>query len=319
MKSNKKLLITRSKTSQIKPILEQIEKDPFFSRKNYKVFKRKIPKWILKKYSVVICDNNPRFITGKPYQKIEGQTMIQMTHGIWIKKPNHYLYWEQNGTNLILSPNDWSTKLYGKMGYPENAVLKYGYPRIQYYKSINQKEILDFLRNRIKDFDKYKEIVIFTPSWNNGVEKDDEYNIDYILERMNSDALLIIRPHFLNSKKVKYRSFKGIKRNIHLLNTNFSGEKLMLIADKLYTDYSSIIFDFAALKGKENAFYYNPLLQKDQSPRMNELLEKQYSDWGKGITDFGNEINWKEMEYYNINNPEKTIKLIIDKIKELLS
>lgn len=334
----KKVLITRPYSSQVTPLLNAIKNDPFFKEgSNYEIYDNspylektnKMTFRKLSKYKVIVCDVNPIFITGKKYIKTfknKKQIMIQLTHGVWTKKPNSYLYANKKTIDFILSPNKYSNDLYNKMGYSNDQILDYGFLRNQFYSEYNTNDIKEKLFGRIPQIRHYNEIVLFAPSWigNNGNKKvTTSYSLNSILSKISDDSFLIVAPHSLterNNVNINYTFDEKYTDKVFIWKhyDRLNGEKLMLISDKLFTDYSSIIFDFAALKGIENSFHYFPLDDPEQSSLLKSLYEKQYSQWGENLQSKDRENIWKDMKYFNSDNVTKPALLLKEHIKKLL-
>ncbi len=336
-----KILITRPYSTQIKPVLDEIKKDSFFrENENYVVYNKSVSELRknpmsedeLDSYKIIVCDINPKFIMNKPYIKTvrnEKQIMIQLTHGVWIKQLNSYLH-KGNGIDYILSPNKYSDNLYKELGYLDEEILSFGFPRMEYYKNLNKNEILAKLFETFDIKKRYKRFVLFAPSWINVKDKNNkrvEYSINPILSKLKRDTLLIISPHFLTKAygvEVEYIFKKRYKNSfiINELNDNsrLTGQELMLICDKIFTDYSSIIYDFAALKGIENSNFYFPIKDnKNQSKRTRKIYFDQYSNWGENIHfDIGTSKFWEEMDFYNKDNPNLSTKLLVNHLKKIL-
>lgn len=324
----KKILITLSETTQVIPLLDKIKSDSFFIEGiNYDILYGRITNEELSKYKVIISHVNPKFITGEEYtlkNKQKGQIMFQMTHGVWVKKPNNYLYKngnDESGTiDFILSPNKYSTKLFLKMGYSENEILNFGYPRLEYYSKLNKIEIINKIKREIPDFDNYKKIILFAPTWIRHNEKI-HYSLNKILDQLKNNSLLLVSQHNLSlEEEVIYTYKKRKKKHVHVFgpNSELRGEHLMKISDSLFTDYSSIIFDFATLNGWKKSHYYCPIEDLEQDEITREIYRKKFFEWGKGIVNFNRDDNKDDMIFYNANDVESSSISIIEKLKEWL-
>lgn len=326
-----KILIIKPDSSQLRPVIEAMKNDSFFDfSKNVDFFyekDEKLSKDEIAKYNIILCESNPSIITLKKFKKNKNQVIIQLTHGIWIKKINNYLK-KTKQIDYILSANEYSTALYKKIGYKSNQILKFGYPRIESYSKRNVNEIQEVVRKRIPKIDEYERIILFAPSWIHSIKKANlNYNLSWLEKELNKNDLLIICNHFLtNNSKLKVNYI--FKKNIDIFNwiwhPTIKGEDLMLISDKVFTDYSSIIYDWEEMRDSYNNDKYNPLEDKKQNKKLKFWMYPQYNSYGKELRRINKQMdlngNYKNiLKYYNRKNNQPSSKLIVNKIKDILT
>lgn len=125
--------------------------------------------------------------------------------------------------------------------FPKKKFISCGYPRVKY---LNDNKDNEILKNEIKE--KYnisdsKEIVVYLPTWRDyNYGKTEKIDNDYLLdtklfqEKLGEDYLVIDKNHsYLN--------------NSPTANQEMETQELLLIADYLVTDYSSVMFDAFAI------------------------------------------------------------------------
>lgn len=312
---NNKLLISRPNSQQAIPLINAIKSDPYFIE-NVNYFLGNNPpykKRQLRKFKIITCDNNPKHIMGKDYKKTDmpkKQIMIQFTHGVWVKQPSPFLYKKKGNIDYILSPCNYQTELYKKMGYEDDEILKFGYMRLEFYKNLDNDIIWDELIKQFNNIKRNEKFSIFAPSWIKVEEEDKNitYNLDEILKKIPKNQKLLIAPHTLtnrNGVKINFTKSEDFKNDLLILpnNMNSAGHKFMMVAESLITDFSSIYFDFKEVMQGKNAYFYNPIFDDLQSDRTKEIYKKIYSKWGTGITDIS---GYDESDFIHYNNSDTT-------------
>ncbi|MDR3063574.1 MAG: CDP-glycerol glycerophosphotransferase family protein [Methanobrevibacter sp.] len=135
----------------------------------------------------------------------------------------------------------------------EEKIKVYGTPRTDYY----FKKDLDIIKLKNNFYNKYpnskgKKIVLYAPSFRDNEKFNNVFNffdLNKFSENLSKDYFFIYRLHPKNS------SFKS---NNYLDATGFKNEQeLLLLADILITDYSSIMVDFAILEKPIIFFSYD--------------------------------------------------------------
>lgn len=195
-------------------------------------------------------------------------TVIQTWHGTPLKKlglglkfnPRAYLYVyrfsrELKKTNLFIFQNEFAKEILSKsFAYKGNKLVS-GYPTTDVLLELSYKKTLTKLK--VKGF---KKIILFAPTWRDDrCYKEDGKKIRYfsplfdiqkVSQTIGEDTLLLIKPH---SMETKINDCDDLPNNVRLM-TNQPIEELMVVADVLITDYSSIYFDYQILK-KPIIFY----------------------------------------------------------------
>ena len=196
------------------------------------------------------------------YTKHNGATWIQLWHGPPLKKmlydSTEKAIIEKNNMQKISKFQDikrWdyllcdnptiSSYFATSFLFPEHKMLCTGYPRVKYLLSHkNNSRYVDLLKDEY-GIPKDKKIVLYLPTWrdyNYHVEEDD-FDLDYLInlnslkEKLGDDYQIIYKDHvFLSrSEKVNFKNYDSAET-----------QELLLMADYLVTDYSSVIFDALA-------------------------------------------------------------------------
>ena len=129
---------------------------------------------------------------------------------------------------------------------PEHKFIHYGYPRVKYLIENRNNEYYKDMLKESYGFPKDKKLVLYLPTWRDYNYKSDESNFDisYLLDpaelqdKLGDDYLVIYKDHAFLSKSelVSYKNYDTAET-----------QELLVVADFLVSDYSSVIFDaFAA-------------------------------------------------------------------------
>ena len=218
------------------------------------------------------------------YTKHNGAIWIQLWHGTPLKKmlydSTEKAIIEKNNMQKISKFQDikrWdyllcdnptiSSYFATSFLFPEHKMLCTGYPRVKHLLSLkNDKRYVDHLKDEY-GIPKDKKIVLYLPTWRdyNYRVEDDNFDLDYLInlnslqEKLGDDYQIIYKDHvFLSrSEKVNFKNYDSAET-----------QELLLMADYLVTDYSSVIFDALAAEIPSviycNDFY--PGMWEDFSP-----------------------------------------------------
>ena len=197
------------------------------------------------------------------YAKRAGAIWIQLWHGTPLKRllydSNEKYIFERNRNNKNIKFNDiqrWdyliadnpnvSSLFESCFLFPKNRIISCGYPRVKYllehvcdnnYKEL-LKDCLGISRN--------KKIVLYVPTWRdyNYKKHIEEYDLSYLLNlqqlqnTLGSTYEIIYKDH----------PFVSAPQNVDFKNyCDCETQELLLVADYLITDYSSVLFDALAI------------------------------------------------------------------------
>lgn len=130
--------------------------------------------------------------------------------------------------------------------FDNNKILSCGYPRVKYL--IRKKNDENYKNNlkKLIGIPQNKKIVLYVPTWRdyNFGKNDKQYNLNYLIDlnelkiKLGYDYEILYKDH----------PFISAPENIDFKNyANVETQELLLIADYLITDYSSIVFDALAI------------------------------------------------------------------------
>ncbi len=196
--------------------------------------------------------------TPPAFRKRLNSTWIQLWHGTPLKK----MLFDSEETEIITKRDNHKINKYidiQKWDYlvtdnpninkyfetsfllPEKKFIPCGYPRVKYLADNRNNETL---KNEIKEkynIENGKEIVVYLPTWRDyNYGKTEHFDNDYLLdtnlfqEKLGDKYLVIDKNHtYLNTSSTA--------------NQEMETQELLLIADYLVTDYSSVMFDAFAI------------------------------------------------------------------------
>lgn len=348
MKKRVKILIMR-KSSQTLPILRLLKNNKLFNscKIDYyatrKLNNRKSPKTkqkVLSKYDIILSDmwlgplkfndnargKNFNIDTLFEYKKTnKNQLIIELTHGPFFKPiPDWMPYINPGIIDYIVAANGQTSKiLHTISGLKETNILDIGYPRLEYYNNLDLKWVKNQILNTYPDIVLDK-MVLFAPTWMYE-GKNVDVNIDFIIENISFDKIFYIalHPNTIKLKNINFYSEKGYNDKFIILDKPWEvpGEKLMLFADKLITDYSSIYFDFQAYSSIKNCYFFRPDINGTQDKNTIDSYKMMNEGWNT-IPFNPKEIS-KDKQFFNqMDNKIKPShfisELILGKIKEMI-
>ncbi len=160
-------------------------------------------------------------------------------------------------------------------------ILPLGYPRVEFLLNNNNNKQKDLIRKKY-NIEKNKKLVVYMPTWRDYNYGKDNIDSSYILnikelsEKLSDDYIVIFKDHtFLNSDN-KF--------------LNLETQELLLIADFLITDYSSVMFDAFAINLK-TVIYSNDFEKYQKSRGVYENI-------------------WEDLKDITVNNVDDVCKLI---------
>jgi CDP-glycerol glycerophosphotransferase len=212
------------------------------------------------------------------YRKREGQIYVQTWHGTPLKKIGFDIerpqfisgtsYFDQLASDvakwdLLLSPNPFSTAIMRHAFRYDGDVCDTGYPRNDVLCSGDAQRVAARVRRRLGLPDG-KRVVLYAPTWrDNQYYASGRYRFDFRLDlerawqQLGDDHVLLLRGHHHMADDVPEGSKPGFAINV----TAYPDiSELFLVSDVLVTDYSSVMFDFAAT-GRPMLFFTYDLEQ----------------------------------------------------------
>jgi CDP-glycerol glycerophosphotransferase len=204
---------------------------------------------------VVANDHFPDWFARRPEQ-----VCLQTWHGVPLKRlgfdvtarrnqGNRFTRWDQQVDNwqYVLSPNRFSTPILRRAYAVEGEMLESGYPRDDVLAGADREARTQELRRRLGIPDG-KRTVLYAPTYRDHVyDQRGRYRLDLHLdlERLRAavgdDTVILFRKHHYIVDPVPTHPH-GFIRDVSRYP---DGTELMLAADVLVTDYSSMMFDYA--------------------------------------------------------------------------
>ncbi|MFD7643257.1 CDP-glycerol glycerophosphotransferase family protein [Kitasatospora sp. NPDC059795] len=197
----------------------------------------------------------------------EGQVVAQLWHGTplkriarqvesdWLTADGYLdrLAHEVRQWNLLLSPSPFATPILADSFDYRGEMLEAGYPRNDRLVR-NDPEEAARVRARL-GIPEGRKVVLYAPTWRDDQRGDgDRYRLDLQLDveqaraALGDDHVLLLRPHVHVGGRMPDDAF------VRDVSDHPDVADLMLIADVLVTDYSSLMFDFA-VTGRPMLFF----------------------------------------------------------------
>lgn len=231
------------------------------------------------------------------YDKKEGQKWIQLWHGtpfkkmlfdstelsVMLKSPNHKVNLKKDVEkwDWLLSDSEIASEKFATaFDIDSKKVVALGYPRNQWLVKNNNRIKIEELKKKFR-LPLNKKIILYAPTWRdyNFKKSSVDFDINYL---MNIDKF----QKFLNDDNY-FVVFKGHDMEAGILSTydnlvSFGEEadtqELVLIADILISDYSSIIFDGIQVK-KPVYLFINDLSKYEFSRGVYEDMLHDFRDY----------------------------------------
>ena len=210
------------------------------------------------------------------FKKRKGQYYVMTWHSsLRLKKiekdvertlPEHYVKMAKNDSkkiDLLLSGCRFSDEIFKRAFWYDGVILPCGTPRCDIFYAPDIEKRRDKVRNAL-NLSTGDKVLLYAPTF----RKDDRldcYNLDFdhlvqILGQVKDEnwiVLLRLHPHLMAFSK---RLLKG--KNVMDVTRYDDIQELLLVADMLITDYSSLMFDFA--ETRRPCFLYAPDLEDYQ-------------------------------------------------------
>ncbi|WP_354640951.1 bifunctional glycosyltransferase/CDP-glycerol:glycerophosphate glycerophosphotransferase [Kitasatospora camelliae] len=205
---------------------------------------------------VVTSAHLPEFFTSRP-----GQVVVQTWHGTPLKRIGHdfekvwftdaeylkLLDREVPHWTMLVSPNRVSTPVLKRAFKFKGEILETGYPRNDLLFAADREKTAERVRERL-GLPEGKKVVLYAPTFRedrrrpqDGYQLDLRIDLDAARAALGEDQVLLVRGHELVCGQVPGAG-DGYVWDV----TSYpDAAELLLVADVLVTDYSSVMFDFA--------------------------------------------------------------------------
>jgi CDP-glycerol glycerophosphotransferase len=189
------------------------------------------------------------------WRKKPGQKYLQTWHGTPLKKiagdierpqmrdAKRYLrslardvtYWD-----LLLSQNRFSTEVLRRAFRYDGPILEAGYPRNDMLVSSEGDEVRAHTR-RILGLEEGVRAVLYAPTWRDSLDFELELDLGALADELGPQTVFLLRAHQHVSRAVGTQAHPRVVDVSRFPDTR----DVLLAADVLVTDYSSVMFDFA--------------------------------------------------------------------------
>ncbi|WP_408008454.1 CDP-glycerol glycerophosphotransferase family protein [Pseudalkalibacillus sp. A8] len=201
----------------------------------------------------------------KRFDKREGNVYLQTWHGTPLKKlvfdmkdihsanPNYKrdVYIQSRRWDYLISPNQYSTEIFGSAFKYDKTMLEYGYPRNDILYTGNDEATINELKRNL-NIPVDKKVVLYAPTWrDNDFFEAGKYrftlqlDLQKMKEQLGDEYVVLLRMHYFIANQLDITEFEGFAFD---LSTYDDIAELYLVSDILITDYSSVFFDYANLR-----------------------------------------------------------------------
>lgn len=189
----------------------------------------------------------------------EGQTVLQTWHGTMYKKvgldrgeqldaeEREFMLGERKKWDLLLSQNPHSTRVFRESYLSNPPIYEEGYPRNDLLVNGDPEPIREVLGIRPG-----QKVILYAPTWRDDrTELVDFLDLNRLAADLGPDYVVLLRAH---SRVIRVGSAAKVGEGVIDVSTYPNTTDLLLIADVMITDYSSIMFDYA-VTGRPMIFF----------------------------------------------------------------
>ncbi|WP_301281764.1 CDP-glycerol glycerophosphotransferase family protein [Virgibacillus proomii] len=217
------------------------------SRAEYWVTNSRLPLWIIK-------PKHTKYIQtwhGTPLKKLAADMDEVHMPGTSTKRYKYNFLKEASKWDYLISPNNYSTKIFKRAFQFNKKLVESGYPRNDNLYNFNSIKKIEELKKSM-NLPVNKKIILYAPTW-----RDNQYyskgkykfnikmNLDKMMESLKNQYIILLRLHYLVSESINLKPYSGF---IFDFSSYEDIRELYLVSDLLITDYSSVFFDYANLK-----------------------------------------------------------------------
>lgn len=189
----------------------------------------------------------------------DGQTVLQTWHGTMYKKvgldrgeqldaeEKEFMLGERTKWDLLLSQNPHSTRVFRESYLSNPPIYEEGYPRNDLLVNGDGGPIREALGIRPE-----QKVILYAPTWRDDrTELVDYLDVTRLAADLGGDYVVLLRAH---SRVIRVGSAAKVGTGVIDVSTYPNTTDLLLIADVMITDYSSIMFDYA-VTGRPMIFF----------------------------------------------------------------
>ncbi|KQP27658.1 CDP-glycerol glycerophosphotransferase family protein [Aeromicrobium sp. Leaf272] len=164
-------------------------------------------------------------------------------------------YWD-----ALVSPSPYATECFRSAFRYTGEVLESGYPRNDLFHSADAAARARLVRQRLR-IPEDRKVVLYAPTFRDDVKRGNSFladlrlDLDLLQRRLGDEYMVLLRFHSIVKGRPEVRAEQmDFVRDVTLFP---DAQDLLLVADVLMTDYSSIMFDYAALDRPMVFFTYD--------------------------------------------------------------
>ncbi len=203
---------------------------------------------------------------GTPLKRMQHDvpTMLSRDEGYQERAARLTSYWD-----LLLSGSPYATQCFRSAFQWNGPIAELGYPRNDVFFWPDAAERRELARNRLGLADDSRKIILYAPTFRDdnrpGVNwaHEMELDLDLLARELGDDYVLLVRYHQLVQQAIPTH---GLCRPDFVVDVSRYDDvsELLMLADVLVTDYSSVFFDYAALRRPILFFTYDLENYRDQ-------------------------------------------------------
>jgi CDP-glycerol glycerophosphotransferase len=208
------------------------------------------------------------------FRKNSGTTYLQTWHGTPLKRigfdiahpafadPEGYLTGlarEAASWDYLISPNRFSSEIFRGAFRYHGEIIETGYPRNDLLLAPERDQVRARVRRELGIEDGAC-AVLYAPTWREGAPFSTELDLDALTRRLGDGYVVLLRTHSLDASSVSIAESPQL-RNV---SARDDVDELLLAADVLVTDYSSVMFDFAVTRKPIVFFTYDLAHYRDE-------------------------------------------------------
>lgn len=210
-------------------------------------------------------------------------------------RQNEKMSWKKdtsNWTKMISSSKNIIDIYSNACGIDQSIIHPIGLPRNDIFFDDNNLEKMKREFYLSYNIEESKKIILYAPTFRDS-DIDDPLKLDfkYLEKELKDEYVFILKLHPKLSG-YQFNLPSGSERFLINLTSNDDIQELLLIADVLITDYSSVIFDYA-ISGKPIVFYSYDLQDYERG------FYFEYKDFVPGPIVFNQESLVKQLSDYN--------------------
>ncbi len=252
-----KKYITKYKDKDIKYVKRFSLKWLFvMTRAKFWVNNCRLPSWIPKPKNT----NYVQTWHGTPLKKLATDIEEVYMAGTETSKYKREFLKEAQKWDYLISPNEYSTKIFSNAFSYKKEIIETGYPRNDFLLNCNNKETRSEIKRKLI-LPKDKKVILYAPTWrDNQFYTQGKYkfalqlDLHRMREELEGEYVILLRLHYLIAEHINLTDFQGFVFDV----SNYEDiRELYLVSDILITDYSSVFFDYANLKRPILFFVYD--------------------------------------------------------------